>query len=239
MIDRRRAAALHGLPLLRREQLHAGGARQAPRQSARRARRTNAVATTLLALALLGAAPASPVSAAEIQTSGSEQFPGKMLLHAHPIGVQTGFNFGSASGFRLGFQFAGILSEQDKLTWWLGGEAGYAIGFFACGIYSGLCGHDFQFGMFVMLSFEKLVPIPLVPYARAGFVGDILVANSVLGGGGGLKIAGGAHYFLLKNLGLGAEIAFTTGLGAISDGRVTSFGFYGSWEFTLGARFVF
>ena len=63
-----------------------------------------------------------------------------------------------------------------------------------------------------MLTFEKLIPIPLVPFARAGVGGDVLFYGNTAGAFV-LRFGGGVHYYLLKWLGLGVETNFTFGPG--------------------------
>jgi hypothetical protein len=116
---------------------------------------------------------------------------------------------------------------------WLGGGMNYAAGFYTC--YVNDCGGDLQLWAFVMLTFEKLIPIPLVPFARAGIGGDVLFYASNAGAFI-FRFGGGVHYYLLKWLGLGVETNFTFGPGFYPNG-VTQF--YGSWDFGLGARFAF
>ncbi len=92
-----------------------------------------------------------------------------------------------------------------------------------------------------MLSFERFLDIPIVPYVRAGLSGDLVYypGAGAIGGGPGAKIGGGVHYFLTRAVGLGAETAFTVGGASVSNGFGVAWGFFGLWDFTLGARFAF
>jgi hypothetical protein len=189
------------------------------------------LAVLTLAAALLAAAPAH---ATEIQKSGPQLFPGKLQVGVTVIGFQAGFVSQTPSGYKLTADIAGLIASPGKLSLWLGGGMNYAIGFFGC--YVTDCGGDLQLWAFVMLTFEKLLKIPLVPFARAGVGGDVLFYGNV-GGAFVLRFGGGAHYYLFKWLGLGLETNFTFGPGFYGGGAGTLF--YGNWDFGLGARFAF
>jgi hypothetical protein len=191
--------------------------------------RSIAVLTTLAALLVA----ASPVRA-EVQTKGPEVFPGKLQVGFHPIGFQAGFVDRTPSGYKLTADIAGLIASPGKLSLWLGGGVNYAAGFYAC--YVTDCGGDLQIWAFVMLTFEKLIGIPLVPFARAGAGGDVLLYNAIAGAFV-LRVGGGVHYYLLKWLGLGLETNFTFGPGFYPNGAGTRF--YGNWDVGLGARFAF
>ena len=189
----------------------------------------------LLAVALV-AALAAP-AAAEIQKSGPEVWPGKFQVGAHVIGGQFGWTGFEASGFRLDFDFAGRVKDFDKFTLWVGGGIHYTAG----GIYACVgCGgfqNDFGFWGFVEISLEKLLTqIPLVPYVRAGPDGGILYYGAA-GGYFDIRLLGGIHYFITKNVGLGAEMSVAFGAG-FYPGKLGT-GFYGTWTGQLGARFAF
>ena len=183
-----------------------------------------------MAAALLTAAPAQ----AEIQTHGPELFPGKLQVGFHPLGFQTGFGNRSPSGYKLTADLSGLIAPVSFGGVWLGGGINYAAGFYSC--YVNDCGGDLQLWAFVMLTFEKLLPIPLVPFARAGVGGDVLFYGGTAGAFV-LRFGGGVHYYLLKWLGLGIETNFTMGPGFYPNGVGTHF--YGNWDFGLGARFAF
>jgi len=187
-----------------------------------------------LAATLLAAAPAS----AQVQTKGPEVFPGKLQVGFHPIGFQTGFNGNSPSGYKLTADFSGLIASPGRLGLWLGGGINFAAGFYGCYAFNGVnnCGNDLQLWAFVMITFEKLIPIPLVPFARAGVGGDVLFYGNTAGAFV-LRFGGGVHYYLFKWLGLGVETNFTFGPGFYGNGAGTLF--YGNWDFGLGARFAF
>ncbi len=188
------------------------------------------IAVLTVAAALFTAAPAH----AQIQTKGPELFSGKLQVGVTIIGFQTGFVNQTPSGYKLTTDIAGLIAQPGKLSLWLGGGLNYAFGFYAC--YVNDCGGDLQLWAFVMLTFEKLIPIPLVPFARVGVGGDVLFYGATAGAFV-FRFGGGVHYYLLKWLGLGVETNFTFGPGFYGNGVGTLF--YGNWDFGLGARFAF
>ena len=193
------------------------------------------IAVLTMAAALLAAAPAH----AQIQTHGPQVFSGKLQVGFNPIGFQTGFVNQTPSGYKLMADVAGLIASPGKLSLWLGGGMNYAVGLYSCYVYNGVasnCGGDLQLWAFVMLSFEKLLPIPLVPFARAGIGGDVLFYGNTAGAFV-LRFGGGAYYYLFKWLGLGVETNFTFGPGFYGGNAGTLF--YGNWDFGLGARFAF
>jgi hypothetical protein len=204
-------------------------------------KRFAAVAALLLVLA-------NRADAAEIQKSGAEQFPGKFMVGANPIGLQLGFtDYGAfAIGnntigvadriiYKVNLQFAGLLKSFDKVSLWLGGELGIGgRGSLAV----------IEPGIFVQLTLEKLVTkFPLVPIIRAGVSGPIYVPYGFPGvstaGAFQVKVGGGAYYFLTKNIGLGADTNFGFGPGFAKVNGNLNVGFAGYWDFLLGARFAF
>jgi hypothetical protein len=189
------------------------------------------MAVLTMAAALSAASPAR----AEIQTHGPEVFTGKLQIGVHPIGFQAGFEDHAPSGYKVMTDIAGLIASPGKLSLWLGGGINYADGFYSC--YLNSCGGDLQLWAFVMLTFEKLLNIPLVPFARAGVGGDVLFYTPNNAGVFALRIGGGVHYYLLKWLGLGVETNFTFGPGFYPNGAGTLF--YGTWDFGLGVRFAF
>jgi hypothetical protein len=210
--------------------------------------------THLLALAVvlttlsLSARPAF----ADIQKSGPEVFPGKFSIGFHPIGVQAAFDSRSTGGYKLDMDFAAMLKSADKVSIWLGGGLSYAHPSYSCGVAFVGCGHDIGFRVFVRITLEKLLKIPLVPYVEAGLGGEVLAFANVpngfsnLGGAVPFRVGGGLHYFLLKNLGVGVEtnIAFGPGIypavGTINCGNNnTCIAFYGHWDMLFGAQFAF
>jgi hypothetical protein len=194
------------------------------------------------AIALLVVAAAAPARAA-VQTSGSEVL-GRFQFTFNPIGQQSGFNSNSPSGYKLIGDFSGLVKPVGFGGIWLGGGLNYAAGEYGCYQYVatpapyGNCGGDLQLWVFVRLTFEKLIPIPLVPFFHGGLGGDILFYDQPGNGGAfAIRVGGGAHYYLFKWLGLGLETNFTIGPGSLPNpvGAI----FYGTWDFGLGARFTF
>ena len=196
--------------------------------------RPAALVITLLTVAV-------PATAAEIQSSGHQTFPGSLQAAFHPFGFQLGWTGNEATGYKMSGDFAGRIVDSDKLSVWLGGGLGYVAWLWGCSLRA-YCGyHDFQFWGFVEFSFEKLVNFPIVPFVRAGVGGDILLYGSV---GGALfgRLGVGAHYFIIKNIGLGLEANFSSGVGFYGNNFGYSgigVGFHGAWDTVLGARFAF
>lgn len=211
----------------------------------------------VLALLLLGSLSLSaPARAAGIQKSGPQVFPGKFQVGFHPFGFQVAFDDRSTGGYKLAADFSGMLKGFEKLSLWLGGGLAYGHPTYSCfgGLGVGVvgrgrgCAHDVQIWVFVRLTLEKIMKIPLVPYVQVGVGGDILLyANGELGGGVPIRVGGGIHYYLLKNLGLGLETNFSMGPGVYPaagtgigcGGAGTCIGFFGNWDVGLGARFAF
>jgi len=189
----------------------------------------------LAVLTIVAARFAAGPAQAQIQTKGPQVFPGKLQVGFHPIGFQAGFTDRSPGGYKLTADIAGLIASPGKLGLWLGGGVNFAAGFYGC-YFNGDCGYDLQLWAFIMLTFEKMIPIPLVPFARAGVGGDVLLYNAVAGAFV-LRFGGGVHYYLLKWLGLGLETNFTFGPGFYPNGAGTLF--YGNWDFGIGARFAF
>lgn len=204
----------------------------------------NRVSSLLAALVLVVVSTASSARA-DIQKEGEQVWPGKIQVGFHPLGGQVGWNTSSVSGYKLTGDIAGLIAQPGPTSLWLGGGLNYTAGLYYCYDYFGNaqlagygCGHDVQFSVFVMVSLEKLVKkIPLVPFVRAGLTGDILVFSGDLGGAFGFRVGGGAHYWLLKWVGVGVETNFTFGPGFGFNGRSTFL--YGTWDFNVGARFAF
>jgi len=183
-------------------------------------------------------------------------YPGRFQVGFHPLGAQIAFDGHSPGGYKLAADFAGHLHDVGKLGIWLGGGVNYTLGTYTYAFGN----HDVQLWAFVMLTFERLLHIPLVPFARAGLAGDILVysppgvvlGNPVAGGTGGafgVRFGAGVHYYVLPMLGVGGITNFTLGGGSYSAlPGCSSFvngnfqgcsAFYGNWDFMFGARFAF
>ncbi len=181
-------------------------------------------------------------AASPIQTAGPEVWNGKVQAGFNPIGFQAGFQNTSVSGYKISGDVAGLVGSTKALSIWLGGAFNPTIGTFGCHDYinskkflvSNNCGNDLQFSAFVMLTLEKLLQIPLVPFVRGGLTGDALLFDKT-GGAVGVRVGGGVHYYIIRTVGLGIETNFTFGPGFLYGGTF----FYGSWDFAFGARFSF
>jgi hypothetical protein len=187
----------------------------------------------LAASALLLLLP-SARARAELQTRGPEVFPGKLEASLDPAGFQAGFRERTPTGYKLHAEFAGQVAPVNFGGVWLGGGLTFAHGTNACFVVS--CGEDFGLWLFVMLTFEKLIPIPLVPFVRAGIGGDVLFYDDIAGALA-FRVGGGAHYYLLRWLGIGLQTNFTVGPGFYPRGVGSLL--YGHWDFGTGVRFNF
>jgi hypothetical protein len=177
---------------------------------------------------------ASAPGRAQVQKRGPEVFPGKLEASVEPVGFQAGFAERSPTGYKLHADFAGVIAPVRFGSVWLGAGLNFTYGTNAC--YVTACGQDFGLWLFTMLTFEKLIPIPLVPFARAGIGGDVLFYDDIAGAAV-VRVGGGAHYYLLKWLGLGLETNFSFGPGIYPRGAGTLL--YGHWDFGMGVRFNF
>jgi hypothetical protein len=200
------------------------------------------VTRTLVLSSLVLLLLSSPARA-DVQTKGPEIFPGKLQVGVTVIGVQAGFANFDTSGYKLTSDFSGLIAPVKFGGIWLGGGINYTYGLFgycgAPGTFNGNCGSDLTLWAFVMLTLEKIIPIPLVPFVRAGLGGDVLFYGATAGAFV-LRFGGGVHYYLLKWLGVGIETNFSLGPGFYGNVNAgTGTGFYGTWDFGIGARFAF
>ncbi len=189
----------------------------------------------------------SGVARADIQTKGPEEWPGNITFSARPLGVQLNFTSVAAgnlttgvtdafASYKLGLDIAGIIARMPKVTLWLGGElnvggrANLAI---------------VEPGIFVQITLEKMLTIPLVPFIKAGISGPLYAlygyTGAAAGGAFDLKFGAGLYYFVTKHIGLGAETAFAFGPGFVKNTLTNGLivGFSGFWDFTSGIRFAF
>jgi hypothetical protein len=191
----------------------------------------------------------SHTARAEIQTSGPETFPGKLMFGVKPLGVELLFNdawvgrygtgyvytVGDRTLYKLALDFSGIIYNGSKVTLWLGGEVNVGgRGYLAF----------LEPGIFVQITLEKLLKIPLVPMVRVGISGPLYIpygyAAAELAGAAQVKVGAGLYYFILPKIGLGADTNFAFGPGFTKDAaNNVAVSFSGYWDFTLGARFVF
>lgn len=195
-------------------------------------------ALVLSAVVATAIAAPSPAAAAEIQRMGQQTWPGKFLVGVHPLGFNITFANPTRGIFKTNLDFAGKVADLSKLTIWLGGE--FNVG--GAANYA-----QIEPGVFVILSLEKLLNLPLVPYIRGGVLGGIGFRYGLGNGPGGdttfgnfwVKVGGGLHYWITKNIGLGGETNFGFGAGVESVNGVNNTTFSGFWEIVLGARFAF
>jgi hypothetical protein len=183
----------------------------------------------LVAVLLVSAAPQAR---AEIQKSGSQVFPGIILIGVHPLGINLDLRSGDAA-YKLAFDFS-VRVLDAKVGLYVGGGLGYAVA-----ARPRFTSHDAQPWVFVLLTFEKLVSIPLVPYLQVGVGTDLFWQDGdfVLGTFA-LRIGAGFDYWLTKNVGVGAETHFTFGPTWSNTNPVIA-SFYGQWDMLFGARFAF
>ena len=187
---------------------------------------------------------------AEIQKNGPEEWPGKVMIGVRPLGAQLQFNqawtlntnplyrYGVTDYFmyKAAIDIAGIIASPSKVTIWLGGEINFGgRGNLALA----------EPGLFVQLTLEKLLKIPLVPMVRLGFAGDAYVPYGFPGATAAgailFKFGAGVFYFLTKHVGLGLDTDFAVGAGMtkVFNSGSLSYGFTGYWDLVLGARFAF
>jgi hypothetical protein len=198
------------------------------------------------ALVLVSLFACSTARAAPIQTSGSEEF-GRVWIGVHPIGGQVFFDR-EDSIFKFSFDVLGRIANAGGLTFWLGGElnvggvANYAL---------------IEPGIVFQISFEKLIKIPLVPHARFGFSGGVdnyygsgtcytpgvglFPCNnySFTAGDFWVKLGGGLHYFIIKQVGLGIDTNFGLGVQIYDQNGARQTPFRGYFDFLVGAVFTF
>jgi hypothetical protein len=212
-------------------------------------KRLGAVAAVLVAAMIISTAPAR----AAVQTRGSEQL-GKVWIGVHPLGVVAFFD-NEDSLYKFGFNVLGHIADASRLSFWLGGElnlageANYAL---------------IEPGLVFQITFEKMIPIPLVPHARFGLAGGIDNYYGSYGAGpGGLcvapgggfvpcnnysytagdfwaKFGGGVHYFIIRQIGLGVDTDFALGGFFYKDAAGNHRSqFRGYWDLLAGAVFTF
>jgi hypothetical protein len=197
---------------------------------------------------LLATLPA--VAHADVQKNVPETWPGKVMIGLRPLGLQLQFNrawtvntppfytYGVTDWalYKAAIDIEGIIASPSKVTVWLGGE----INFGGRGNLAFI-----EPGLFVQLTLEKLLKIPLVPMIRVGFAGQAYVPYGFTGatasGAVLFKVGFGIFYFVTKNVGLGVDTdwALGAGLTKVVNGGGLNAGFTGYWDFLFGARFAF
>jgi hypothetical protein len=181
--------------------------------------------------------PATTTSTSSTSSSGMPHGtytpPGKFFVTVNPLGVSLTLSSAVFPFFKVGLNFGGKVASLGQITLWLGGElnVGGRENFVLV-----------EPGFFVMITMEKLLHIPLVPFVRGGIAGGALIVfntGGATGTGGALwvKVGGGLHYFVHKNIGIGGETNFGFGPGFATDAANNLVvGFSGYWEFLLGMR---
>ena len=170
------------------------------------------LALAAVAVSLLVAAPAR----ADIQTSGPETYPGKFAVDAH-LGFSAGVLGGTPGGFKFqggfGYKLSDLLWIDAGVNFVFGGSGNVCFnhgGYYDCGLFGDGIAIEPYAG--IKLKF-KINQVPIVPYAKADavFMGIVNRFCGDNGFGVGGRVAGGAHYFLTKNIGLGIEISTLLG----------------------------
>lgn len=186
-----------------------------------------------LSLAALLVATTKPAHA-EVQRDRPQEFPGHVIIGVHPFGFQV--NDDLSGRFKVAiFDIAGLLAHSGRVGVWLGGGLSYAGP-----------SHDVQPWIFVMLTFERFLSIPLVPSLRLGAGSDVFFFNDgyAHAASAAFKADFGLHYYLTRNIGVGFQSGLTTGPVFYHEDRrdrrtpllVSS---YASFDFNVGARFAF
>ena len=179
---------------------------------------------------------------AEVQKGTPQVFPGKFLIGVRPVGVSIDLRSGSAA-YKLAFDFA-VRVVDAKVGLYVGGGLDYAVagrGNLNCPLNNNcnFVQHDLQPWVFALLTFEKLIPIPLVPFVQIGVGTDLFWHDAdFVAGGFAFRFGAGFDYWLTKNVGVGAETHFTFGPSFSHTDPITV-SFYAQWDFLLGARFAF
>ncbi len=202
----------------------------------------------VLALALGGLATRARADA--IQREGAQAWPGKFQLGFHPFGAQVRFDGLSTGGYHMDVDFAARVRELERVSVWIGGGLDWAHPSYSCHSNLTGCAYDVQLWGFVMITFEKMLGIPLVPFVDGGVAVDVLpygtAAGTLTAGALALRVGGGIHYWIIKHLGLGLESHVTIGPGfypaaVINPGgpATTNVSLYGNWDLVFGARAAF
>jgi len=213
------------------------------------------------ALALLALTALPRPALADIQVKGPEVYPGKSEVSVH-VGYQAGvsgfFGGGSPTGFRLLGDYNFRFYDFGGTTLWLNAGAALTVGG-SCGVITakgGACG-GFASGdsiePMVGLKAKFRTPIPLVPYVRLDAFFSYIFNRYCddNGYGFGARAAGGAKYFLTRNVGIGLEAGVTLGPAIFPNGAPSGSkcgisyysgphtDFYGAIDILAGAEFAF
>jgi hypothetical protein len=195
-------------------------------------RRFGRVAAVSIAVAL--SLLANGTAGADVLGTGAVQFPGKLALSIEPAGFQLGWKERTPTGYKAQIDFAGVVAPVDFGSVWLGAGMHFTYGTNRCYVVE--CGKDFGLWLFAMMTFENLIPLPLVPFVRVGVGGDVLFYDDIAGAPVG-RVGAGLHYYFYRWLGVGGETNLAAGPGLYPKGIGTLL--YGYWDFSVGVRFNF
>jgi len=187
----------------------------------------------VLVLVLLSVlAQASPVGA--VQRDVEQVFPGRVLIGVQPLGVQA--DSSGKNRYKLDFDIAVLLGHGSRIGVWLG--AGFD--------YAGGPNYDLQPWLFLSLSFERFLRIPLVPSVRFGPGSQIYYDSNGLydSVAVGLRFEFAMHYYVTRHVGIGFQSGVAAG--AVirrDDPRDPLTALHGSpyawWDLGVGVRFAF
>jgi hypothetical protein len=167
--------------------------------------------------------------------SAEHEWPGRFMLGAAPLGVQVYLQSPAAATYKFALDFSGKVADLAKLTLWVGGELDLG---------GQLSLAQIEPGVFITLTLEKLLDIPLVPMVTAGLTFPVNVvhegSNNAAVGGFGVKVGAGVYYFVIKNLGVGGEMhfAFAGAFRCDGAGGVESC-WSGFWDLAAGVKAAF
>ena len=210
-------------------------------------RRNRLLGTLLVASFVL---LASARAHADIQRWGQQEWPGRFQLGVHPLGVQVRFDGLSTGGYHMDLDFSMRFMTYTKIAMWVGGGFNWTYPSYSCHLSNNPtgCANDFQLWGFLMITFERLMRFPLVPFVQGGLGVDVLPyptgAGNLTGAALAIRVGGGVHYYIIKHLGLGAETHLTMGplfyppgIIGVQGGNAVST--YASWDLVFGVRAAF
>jgi hypothetical protein len=185
----------------------------------------------VLVAVLMGLPALARAQEAELRKSGGQAWPGKLQIGLRPVGGQVFLADQAIGVFTANADVAGLIKDTVAASLWLGGELTIGGRENLAAILP---------GVFLRVSFERHLKVPLVPYIQAGLVGGAYViygdsfnaATGIVGG----RVGGGFDYYLTRNVALGVQTGFLLAA-AISNGASGArAGFAGSWEIVGGVR---
>src|SRR5262249_12471037 len=126
---------------------------------------------------------------------GTHQWPGRFMAGGAPLGVQVFLRSPAFATYKFALNFSGRVADLSKLTLWVGGELDL-------GGRENLA--QIEPGVYLTLTLEKLLNLPLVPMVTAGLTFPVNVfyvgSTNAATGGFGVKVGGSVYYFVIKNL---------------------------------------